>query len=168
VAPLLGPEGSNPSASSIPRSMKITLGKLRSMLKEVLSDEPSKRDQLISIYSDTYKEKHGIRPRWKHAEFEKMSDDEIEAELNDLYDEPGDTWDADEDLANPAEPQPHEPGFYPEPEGTVDPDEPGDPYEKMPMRMGMARDEDSVGYEKRHGEFAGDAGRKAMKVSRGR
>ena len=37
--------------------------------------EMSERDELIGMYSDSYKDAHGIRPRWMN--FDGMSNDEI-------------------------------------------------------------------------------------------
>lgn len=37
----------------------------------------SERDELIGMYSDTYKDAHGIRPRW--MKFDNMSNEEIHA-----------------------------------------------------------------------------------------
>jgi hypothetical protein len=44
----------------------------------------SYRDELISAISDTYKDIHGVRPR--HYNFAEMSDEEVEALSNSLYD----------------------------------------------------------------------------------
>ena len=119
--------------------MLIALSELRSLVKEALEGTGGldKRDELISVYSDVYKEKYGIRPRWKYQEFERMTDEEIEAELNALYDEPGDVHDDGEEYS--MELQPHEPGFYPEPEGTVSSQEMKDvhPMEDEPSKQGM-------------------------------
>lgn len=53
------------------------------------------------------------------------------------------------------------------PEGS-NPSSSAEEYDDMPKQLGMSRDEDSIGYEKRNGCFAGDAGRQHMKVSKGR
>jgi hypothetical protein len=39
--------------------------------------EMTAREELIGIYSDTYKDAYGIRPRWKN--YDDMTDEEIEA-----------------------------------------------------------------------------------------
>ena len=48
-------------------------------------DEQTKRD-LASQYSDVYKEKHGIRPRWMN--WEEKSVEELKGMLEDLFSEP--------------------------------------------------------------------------------
>jgi hypothetical protein len=121
--------------------MRIALKELRALVVEALEgDAYSKRDEMLDTYSDVYKEKYGIRPRWKFKEFETMTDAEIEAELNQLFDAPGD-YDDEPSEEYSMEPQPHEPGYYPEPEGTVSPEELKGvhPMEDEPSKTGMKR-----------------------------
>lgn len=61
--------------------MKITLRQLRRVISEVVESE-AEREELASMYSDVYKEKHGIRPRWMR--FEDMSTDELRSALQEL------------------------------------------------------------------------------------
>ncbi len=48
------------------------------------------KDYLYSEYSDVYKEKYGIRPRWVHPK--DLSVEELKQMLDELYDEPGNGW----------------------------------------------------------------------------
>lgn len=72
--------------------MKIRISILKRIIREAsdaaTDNELSRRDELISVYSDVYKEKYGVRPRWMMDTFASMTDDEIEAELSALDDEP--------------------------------------------------------------------------------
>jgi hypothetical protein len=139
---------------------------LQKMVERVIVEafeEHDKRDELMSVYSDVYKEKHGIRPRWMMTRMADMSVEQIEAELDRLMDEP-ETVDYDDFTEHGSdEPLAIEPGAI---GVTSEPIEPDDEFETMPKQVGMKRDE--LGREKRNGGFAGDAGRKHMKMSRGR
>ena len=111
--------------------MRITVGALKRIIRETAEvNDQAARDEIASIYSDVYKEKHGIRPRWMN--WEGMSTAEMQAELDRLYDEPSsyDDW----------EPEPSE-FDYPPPEGNVSHEEmmSVDPREALPTRMGMGR-----------------------------
>ena len=117
--------------------MKIRLGDLKRLIRETAGqfptwDELSKKEQLLSTYSDVYKEKYGIRPRSSLSAMATWSEEEIEKELNDLMDTPGDDYDW--------EPAPSEFDFPPL-EGTVSPEEAmsTDPLEDLPSRQGMGR-----------------------------
>lgn len=113
--------------------MKITVGQLRRIIKEVvdedssyveyedMSPEEQRREDAISVYSDVYKEKNGIRPRWMIEPFRAMSADEVEAELEKLYDTRG--YDDVDYL--PVEQE------FPDMEGTVSPDDPAEPFEEL-------------------------------------
>ena len=140
--------------------MKLTIRQLKRVIKESFPswDELPEKDQLASTYSDVYKEKYGIRPRFMR--FDEMSVEELKAELERLYDERG--YDDVDYL--PVEQE------FPEPDSTVTDDELTNVHsmESLPTTLGMGRDEDTVGYEKRRGEFAGDVGRKNMKITKGR
>lgn len=48
--------------------------------------EACAHDALITDYSDTYKGYNGIRPTWRYAELDAMSNDEIYAEINEMID----------------------------------------------------------------------------------
>lgn len=48
------------------------------------------KDYLYSEYSDVYKEKYGIRPRWVHPS--DLSVEQLKQMLDELYDEPGNGW----------------------------------------------------------------------------
>jgi hypothetical protein len=139
---------------------------LQKMVERVIVEafeEHDKRDELMSVYSDVYKEKHGIRPRWMMTRMADMSVEQIEAELDRLMDEP-ETVDYDDFTEHGSdEPLATEPGAI---GVTSEPIEPEDEFETMPKQVGMKRDE--LGREKRNGGFAGDAGRKHMKLARGR
>jgi len=78
-----------------------------------LDTRNSERDETASIYSDVYKEKYGVRPR--HIDWDVISDDEAQAMLDRLYDEPGD--DSPSSYGDyehtPIEPE------YPDMEGTI-------------------------------------------------
>ncbi len=101
---------------------------------EALEGEPDQRDQLLSVYSDVYKEKYGIRPRWKMAQLAGMTVDQINAELDALVAEPDDEFDIDD------VPPPDYPGadvaLGSEP--LKEPEE-HDPHEKLAMRSGMGK-----------------------------
>jgi len=72
--------------------MKISIAKLRRIINEVATDVPNEREELSSLYSDVYKEKHGIRPRG--INWDDMSTEEMRAMLNAIQDAPGDyDWD---------------------------------------------------------------------------
>ncbi len=147
--------------------MKTQLQKaVERIIVEALEDH-GKRDELMSVYSDVYKEKHGIRPRWMMTRMADMSVEQIEAELDRLMDEP-ETVDYDDFTEHGSdEPLATEPGAIGVGVGvTSEPVEPEDEFETMPKQVGMKRDE--LGREKRNGGFAGDAGRKHMKIARGR
>jgi len=67
--------------------MKITIGRLKRLIKEH-SGDAAERDSIASTFSDVYKEKYGIRPRFMR--WEEMSTPEMQAALDKLYDEPAD------------------------------------------------------------------------------
>lgn len=141
--------------------------KLKKIIDRIIIEafeDVGKRDELMSVYSDVYKEKHGIRPRWMMTRMADMSLEQIEMELDRLMDEPDlDNFDApDFDDQGSDEPLALEPGAV-EREPGLGADE---PYDMLPKQVGMKRDE--LGREKRNGGFAGDAGRKNMKITRGR
>jgi hypothetical protein len=83
--------------------MKLTQKQLRALVVEaeeassmhVNVEEPhSERDQIASIYSDVYKEKHGIRPHGQ--DWDGYTTEEMRAELEDLYASPSwVNWDED-------------------------------------------------------------------------
>jgi hypothetical protein len=135
--PSWGPRVRIPPSPQIVTSMKITVGELKRLISEVTSDYPSwdelsRKDQIASEYSDVYKEKHGIRPRW--MKWDDMSDEEAEAELERLHAEPSSVEDYD------YEPAPSEFDFPP-PEGTVSHEEmmSVDPREELPSHAGMGQ-----------------------------
>lgn len=69
---------------------------LKRIVERIISEafeDQQRRNELISIYSDTYKEKNGIRPRWKLAMLEDMTVEEIEQEIDDLMNEPDQDYD---------------------------------------------------------------------------
>ena len=106
---------------------------LKNIIRETFEEpEYTRRQELLDIYSDVYKEKNGIRPRWIYDNFKDLTDEELEAELEDLYDSP-DYTDYDE-----YEPYPTDPIELLElpPEGTVTPEEMKTvhPMEDMPSR----------------------------------
>ena len=94
-------------------------------------DDLPEIDQLAQIYSDVYKDKHGIRPRWMN--FDSMSVEELKEALKRLEEEP-DTIDYGPPSEMP-EPEPE----YPEMEGTVSPDSAVDWFEKEPTMSGMGK-----------------------------
>jgi hypothetical protein len=104
--------------------MKMLLGKLKSLIIEALDSERSKAE-VFSIYSDVYKEKHGIRPR--HIDWQSLSLIELQNMLNDLYDAPETIdWDDFEKRSIEKTKTVHR---------QVDDDaDPFDDYERMPMR----------------------------------
>jgi hypothetical protein len=65
--------------------MKIQLTQLRQIINESL-DDSDERENIMSVYSDVYKEKHGIRPRtpW----YEGMTTQEMRDELDLLHAQP--------------------------------------------------------------------------------
>jgi len=100
--------------------MKISIGQFKALVREAAQETDNKK-MLISVYSDIYKEKNGIRPRWMMDKLRAMSDDEIEAELNKLQDQRGMD---DEDYLPVAQ-------EFPDMEGTVEPGEPAEPFEEL-------------------------------------
>lgn len=62
--------------------MKIKLGELRSIIREVADEWQVVYDE----YSDVYKEKNGIRPRWITPETTPLQ--KLKQMLEDLYNEP--------------------------------------------------------------------------------
>ena len=92
-----------------------------------------KREELMSVYSDVYKEKHGIRPRWMMSRMMDMSTEQIEMEIDKLMDEP-ETVDYDDFTEHGSEvPLATEPG------AASEPIEPDDEFEMMPKHAGMKR-----------------------------
>lgn len=73
--------------------MKIRLSQLRKIIRETVMKEmvapppgftrPKSRDELVSIYSDTYKSLYDRRP----GDLSHMSDEDLEADLYALFDE---------------------------------------------------------------------------------
>lgn len=59
------------------------------IIAEAFEDQ-QRRNELISTYSDVYKEKNGITPRWQLALLDDMTVEEIEQEIDDLMNEPND------------------------------------------------------------------------------
>ncbi len=116
--------------------MKTQLQKtVERIIVEALEDH-DKRDELMSVYSDVYKEKHGIRPRWMMTRMADMSIEQIEAELDRLMDEP-ETVDYDDFTEHGSdEPLAIEPGAI---SVTSEPVEPDDEFETMPKRSGMSQ-----------------------------
>ena len=100
--------------------MKISVGQFKTLVREA-AQEPDEKDMMISVYSDVYKEKFGVRPRWFMERLNAMTIDQIQAELDKLYDTP----DMDDDYD--FEPTPE----YPDMEGTVNPTEPPTPFEEL-------------------------------------
>jgi len=114
--------------------MKTALQKAVERIIVEAFEEHDKRDELISVYSDVYKEKHGIRPRWMMQRLADMSVEQIEMELDKLMDEP-ETVDYDDFQAQGStEPLALEPGGP-----RHEPEEPADPYETLPKHVGMKR-----------------------------
>jgi hypothetical protein len=77
--------------------MRIKVGDLRRLVRESMDEFMSWKDlprieQIKSEYSDVYKEKFGIRPRWKLAELEQMSLEDAEAALQELLNTPDDEF----------------------------------------------------------------------------
>lgn len=116
--------------------MKTQLQKtVERIIVEALEDH-DKRDELMSVYSDVYKEKHGIRPRWMMSRMADMSIEQIEAELDRLMDEP-ETIDYDDFTEHGSdEPLAIEPGAI---SVTSEPIEPDDEFETMPKHAGMGQ-----------------------------
>lgn len=98
-----------------------------------------KREELMSVYSDVYKEKHGIRPRWMMSRMMDMSTEQIEMELDKLMDEP-DSVDYDDVPPPDFQAQGSDEPLAVEP-GGMSPEEPelDDPFEDLPKHAGMKR-----------------------------
>lgn len=111
--------------------MKISIGQFKALVREA-AQETDNKEMLIGVYSDIYKEKNGIRPRWMMDKLRAMSDDEIEAELNKLQDQRGMD---DEDYLPVAQ-------EFPDPESTVTSDElmGVDSMENLPSAEPMGMD----------------------------
>jgi nucleotide-binding universal stress UspA family protein len=58
-------------------------GKEYSTLKELVEENGITRDELLGEYSDMYKERHGIRPRWNYG----MTSEQFIVEMEALADE---------------------------------------------------------------------------------
>jgi hypothetical protein len=163
--------------------MKITIAQLKSVIHEAIDDDTLSKDDVYSIYSDVYKEKHGIRPRWvspdEHTveELQSMLDrlyaeppmEDYDFDSNDLYDSTPSSekeeYDWDEAMLGPEGPRPAAeiPASDPEEMPGWDDDDMA-----LPTKMGMGRE--VSGHEKRsgQGDWAGSAGRKHMKTYAGR
>ena len=140
-------------------------------------EDLSRKEQAAQYYSDVYKEKYGIRPMLDF--FENLTDDEAEEALEKLYGEKGtaeyypDEFAGDDEYEEqvPMPPWPEPPvvnaPHHQDLDGTVNPDEDVFSGEELPSRLGMGRDI-PTGREKRNGGFAGDTGRKMMKLYKGR
>jgi hypothetical protein len=73
--------------------MKISVVALKQLIRESLKEmgmkemsEEQRKAMLASEYSDVYKEKNGIRPRWLN--WKEMSVEELERKLEDIHAEP--------------------------------------------------------------------------------
>jgi hypothetical protein len=159
----LGEDASSMGESRERSGMKITMKELREAVRSVIREsqddyDPESAESLHGIYSDVYKDKHGIRPRWTRAS--DMDAAGWKAALEDLYAEP-----ADEDpwKDEPVDEEYEEFALLGKPLSQEE-DEP----EALPKRMGMGRE--VTGYEKRsgQGDWAGSAGRQHMRVFKGR
>lgn len=95
-----------------------------------------KRDELMSVYSDVYKEKHGIRPRWMMTRMADMSLEQIEMELDKLMDEPESVDYDDFQPQGSDEPLTLEPGGMSPGEPEIDLD---DPFDALPKHAGMGQ-----------------------------
>ena len=68
--------------------MKLSVKQLKQLVRESVeemdlsSSSSQDHDQLSSIYSDLYKERHGIRPR--HMDFSKFSEEELQKMVDDM------------------------------------------------------------------------------------
>lgn len=101
----------------------------RTSLETDLNKPDSARDMAMSIYSDVYKEKYGMRPRAK--DWSGYTTEEIEEALEELYASPSELYSSyDENSWPPLEPEIKEPEF--KMAGEVDPED-VDRYEDMPM-----------------------------------
>jgi hypothetical protein len=117
--------------------MKTTLQKAVERIIVEAFEDHDKRDELISVYSDVYKEKHGIRPRWMMGRMADMSVEQIEMEIDKLMDEP-ETIDYDDFTEHGSDvPLAIEPGAAIS--VTSEPIEPDDEFETMPKHTGMKR-----------------------------
>lgn len=120
--------------------MKVRVSILKKLIREAIvllkeEEVPASREDMIDAYSDTYKEKHGIRPRW--VRWDEKSDEEVEQMLNQLYDEPGTvSYDDDDwDSAPPADQPTLGGNNAPSGDDSMD----SDPFEDLPNKMGMGR-----------------------------
>lgn len=108
---------------------------IKRIIVEAFQDH-DRREELMSVYSDVYKEKHGIRPRWMMQRLADMSTEQIEAELDKLMDEP-ESVDYDDllpDLQGSDEPLALEPGGMSPGEPEIDLD---DSFDTLPKQSGM-------------------------------
>jgi len=98
-------------------------------------EDHDRRDELMSVYSDVYKEKHGIRPRWIMTRMMDMSTEQIEMALDELMDEP-ESVDYDDDFQSQGSDEPLvlEPGGMSPGEPEIDLD---DPFDALPKQAGM-------------------------------
>jgi hypothetical protein len=100
----------------------------RTSLETDLNKSDSERDMAMSIYSDVYKEKYGMRPRGK--DWSGYTTEEIEEAIEELYETPSELY-SSPDEASWDNPEPiKEPEF--KMAGEVDPGD-VDRYEDMPM-----------------------------------
>jgi hypothetical protein len=104
------------------RREKITI------LDRFILESVDDRDELANIYSDVYKEKYGIRPRW--MKFDDMSTEELRAELERLYGEEG-RIDYEEEMSDPER--------DPMADFMVPIDQDFHPYETLPSRQDMGK-----------------------------
>ena len=123
--------------------MKISIKQLRQIIKEAVGDQPAddqptepsgltRREEIASVYSDVYKEKNGFRPRW--INWDEYTTEEMEAELDMLYSEPGVyDWTEQEELES------EEPEFRMAGEVGKEDLVGFDPLEDMSTRSGMGQ-----------------------------
>lgn len=112
--------------------MKISLKELRQMIETSLNEHGlDEKEELAQIYSDVYKDKHGIRPRW--MDFSQMSVEELRKELERMSDEPGSIdWEAESSLETLGD---HDPKA----DYMVPTDDDFHPYETLPSRQGFGK-----------------------------
>jgi len=65
---------------------KITVNQLKRLIREAMEENMSDKNELLSVYSDMYKELYNIRPRWLHPDdvsVEQLRD--MVAHLEEIY-----------------------------------------------------------------------------------
>lgn len=126
--------------------MKMKLSELRGVIRSIIVESVDEgvpdKDELISVYSDVYKEKHGIRPRWMMKALNDMSVKDVQDALDELYKE-SPTVDYSDFTGEPVMQSDHDPKLSAVSNVESDHDDAEEVVEP-PTHLGMGRGHDDV------------------------